>query len=184
MVIKAGVRPERIAPGKPQENGRLERLHLTLLHDTASPPAATLRDQAKRYQAFRRTYNEERPHAALGNATPAERHAPSPRRWDGRLRSPEPEADAMRRVKDNGLIKWGGRLVYISKALGGEPVALTETEGDVWTVRYGPILLGTLARRGDRLIRPGKEADGLVDNPKGLPTGPTAASTAASGNVR
>ena len=53
MVIKAGVLPERIAPGKPQENGRLERLHLTLLQDTASPPAATLRDQAKRFQAFR-----------------------------------------------------------------------------------------------------------------------------------
>jgi transposase InsO family protein len=172
LVIKAGVLPERIAPGKPQENGRLERLHLTLLQDTASPPAATLRDQAKRFQAFRRTYNEDRPHAALDNATPAERHAPSPRRWDGRLRSPELEADATRRVKDNGLIKWGGRLVYISKALGGEPVALTETDGDVWTVHYGPILLGTLADRGDRLIRPKKEADGVVDKPSGRPQSP------------
>ncbi len=153
MVIKAGVLPERIAPGKPQENGRLERLHLTLLQDTASPPAASLRAQAQRFQAFRRIYNEERPHAALGNATPSERHAPSPRRWDGRLRSPEPEAGALRRVKSNGLISWRGTLVYVSEALGGEPVALAETDGGRWTVHYGPILLGTLADRGDRLSR-------------------------------
>jgi transposase InsO family protein len=156
LVIKAGVVPERIASGKPQENGRLERLHLTLLQDTASPPAASLRAQAKRFQAFRRTYNEERPHAALGNATPAERHAPSPRRWDGRLRSPEPEADTMRRVRSNGTISWHGRRIYISEALGGEPVALTETDHGRWTVCYGSILLGFLDH-GDRLIRPGRE---------------------------
>ena len=88
-VIKAGVRPERITPGKPQENGRHERMHLTLLQDTADPPAATLRAQAGRFWKFQLTYNEERPHAALGNATPAEPYAPSPRVWDGVLRSPE-----------------------------------------------------------------------------------------------
>lgn len=104
-MIKAGVTPERIAPGKPQENGRHERLHLTLLKDTADPPAASLRAQAARFRTFCRVYNEERPHAALGNATPAERHAPSPRSWDGVLRSPEPAAEAtVRKVKSNRLI--------------------------------------------------------------------------------
>ncbi len=68
-VIKAGVAPERIRPGKPQENGRLERLHLTLLQDTAKPPARSLREQLERLRAFQRLYNEERPHAALKNAT-------------------------------------------------------------------------------------------------------------------
>ena len=66
MAIKAGVLPERITCGKPQENGRLERLHLTLLQDTASPPAANLRDQAKRFQAFQRN-NEA---TARRSATP------------------------------------------------------------------------------------------------------------------
>jgi len=56
-VIKAGVLPERITPGKPQENGRHERLHLTLLKDTADPPAATLRAQAERFRTFRTVYN-------------------------------------------------------------------------------------------------------------------------------
>jgi putative transposase len=171
-VIKAGVVPERITPGKPQENGRHERLHLTLLQDTARPPATTPRAQAARFRDFRATYNEERPHAALGNATPSERYAASPRRWDGVLRSPEPDADAVRRVKSNGLIRWRGTLVYVSEALGGEPVGLDEGDDGLWAVRYGPILLGLLADRGDALIRLGRRADGLVDDARRRPQGP------------
>lgn len=172
-VIKAGVRPERISPGKPQENGRHERLHLTLRQDIADPPAATLRAQAGRFREFQRTYNEERPHAALGNATPADRYAPSPRRWDGVLRSPEPAADeAVRQVRRKGEIKWRGAVVYISEALTGEPVSLAETEDDRWAVRYGPVLLGFIEHRGDRLKPPRREADGLVDNAARCPQGP------------
>lgn len=171
-VIKAGVTPERISPGKPQENGRHERLHLTLLQDTADPPAATLRAQQTRFRRFRAEYNAERPHAALGDATPAEHFAPSPRRWDGVLRAPETAADEVRRVKSNGLISWHGRLVYVSEALAGEPVGLAETGDGIWTLRYGPVLLGKLKHRGDRLERPRKPADGLVDNAARCPQGP------------
>lgn len=171
-VIKAGVTPERIRPGKPQENGRHERMHLTLLQDTATPPAETLRAQQKRFAGFRAGYNEERPHAALGGATPADAYAPSPRRWDGVLRPPETVADETRAVKSNGLISWHGRLVYVSEALGGEPVGLAETDGGLWTVRYGPILLGFIEHRGDELKRPKKGADGLVDNAARCPQGP------------
>lgn len=173
MAIKAGVTPERIRPGKPQENGRHERLHLTLLQDTASPPAATPRAQAARFRTFQLTYNEERPHAALGNATPSEHYVASPRRWDGVLRSPEPDADAtVRKVRHNGAIKWCGGCIHVSEALTGEPVGLAETEDGRWAVRYGPILLGFVERRGGRLIRPRKGADGLVDNARRRPQGP------------
>ena len=172
-VIKAGVLPERITPGKPQENGRHERLHLTLLKDTADPPAASLRAQAARFRAFQAVYNEERPHQALGNATPAERYAPAPRAWDGVLRSPGTAADEeVRRVRRKGEIKWRGSVVYVSKALIGEPVGLAETEDGQWAVRYGPVLLGFLEDRGDRLKRPRKAADGLVDNAGRCPQGP------------
>src|SRR5437867_8493109 len=88
-LIKAGVTPERIAPGKPQQNGRHERMHLTLLQDVADPPAATMREQLKRLRAFQRLYNEERPHQALDNATPADRYQISSRRFDGILREPD-----------------------------------------------------------------------------------------------
>jgi putative transposase len=170
--IKAGVTPERIRPGKPQENGRHERLHLTLLRDAADPPAATLRAQQARFRIFRRRYNEERPHAALDNATPAERYTPSNRRWDGVLRSPEPADDAtVRRVPRNGDIKWRGRTIYLSEALIGEPVALTEEEDGRWTVSYGRVLLGFIGHRGDSLTRPGR-ADGSVDDARRRPRTP------------
>ena len=170
QMIKAGVRPERISPGKPQENGRHERMHLTLLQDAASPPAATLRRQQQRFQEFRTVYNEERPHAALDDATPAERYAPSPRRWDGVLRAPEPVADeAMRRVRRKGEIKWRGGVVYLTEALIGEPVALAEAEDGGRAVRYGPVLLGFIDHRGDRLKRPRPRADASVDDAERRP---------------
>lgn len=174
-VIKAGVRPERIAPGKPQQNGRLERLHLTLLRDTATPPARSLREQLNRLRDFQRVYNEERPHAALGNATPAEHYALSPRRWDGVLREPEyPAGQAVRRVRPNGAIRWRDAEVYLTQALAGEPVGLAERPDGGWAVRFGPIELGVIDHRGARLRKPKPETCGFVDNREGLPTTPQA----------
>lgn len=174
-VIKAGVLPERIAPGKPQQNGRLERLHLTLLQDTASPPAHSLRQQLERLRVFRTVYNEERPHQALGNQTPAKHYFVSPRRFDGVLREPTYSGDhAVRRVRHNGEIRWQGNTIYISAALIGEPVGLVEnTDGD-WVVSYGPIVLGVIAHGDDRLRKPKHRACGLVGNEAGCPQGPQA----------
>ena len=153
-LIKAGVMPERIAPASPQQNGRLERLHLTLKQDTASPPAGSLRAQAHRFATFCRVYNEERPHEALGLAVPAWLYVPSPRCWSGRLRSPEyASGRIVRRVRMNGEIKWRGELVWISSALIGEPVGIEEGEDGLWRVRFGPVLLGTIDASG-RLRRP------------------------------
>ncbi|HEY2247244.1 MAG TPA: IS481 family transposase [Bradyrhizobium sp.] len=150
-LIKAGVTPERIAPGKPQQNGRHERMHLTLLQEIASPPAASMREQLKRLRDFQRLYNEERPHQALDNATPADRYQASSRRFDGVLREPVYDDDQdVRRVRHNGEIKLGGNMIYISAALVGEPIGLAENNAG-WTVSYGPIELGIIAHRGDRL---------------------------------
>jgi len=175
-VIKAGVAPERIAPGKPQQNGRLERLHLTLLQDTAKPPARSLREQLERLRRFQQVYNEERPHQALGNDTPAEHYAVSPRRFDGVLREPNYEPEhTVRRVRHNGEIRWQGNTIYITEALIGEPIGLCENEAGDWTVSYGPIALGLIAHHGDRLHKPKRQACGLVDNAKTrCPQGPQA----------
>jgi putative transposase len=175
-VIKAGVVPERIAPGKPQQNGRLERLHLTLLQDTARPPAYSLRAQLARLRRFQHLYNEERPHAALGNDTPAEHYAVSPRRFDGILRQPDYSGDhTVRRVRTNGEIKWQSHTIYISEALVGEPVGLLEDADGDWAVSYGPIALGIIIHGGDRLRKPKRQTCGPVDNAKTrCPQGPQA----------
>lgn len=173
-LIKAGVTPERIEPGKPQQNGRHERMHLTLLQDAASPPARTLRQQITRLYAFQRLYNEQRPHQALDHATPAERYAVSPRRYDGLPREPSYGADhVVRRVRQNGEIKWNGGMIFISEVLVGEPIGLLENDQGSWSVSYGPIELGLITSRGDRLKKP--KARGLVDNAKRrCPQGPPA----------
>jgi transposase InsO family protein len=170
-VIKAGVLPERIEPGKPQQNGRLERFHLTLLKDTANPPARSLRQQRERFRAFQREYNEQRPHQALGNDTPAAHYAPS-RPFDGVLREPEYGSDQMvRRVRPNGCIKWRCQEIHINAALAGEPIGLDE-QADGWHVTFGPLALGIIAHGGDRLRKPKRKSCGLVDRAARGPQGP------------
>ena len=165
--------PERIAPGKPQQNGRLERLHLTLLQDTANPPAQSLRQQIKRFREFQQLYNEERPHEALSHNTPAQHYTLSPRRWDGVLREPDyNDEHTVRRVRRNGEIRWRGGTVYISEALIHEPIGLMQEDDGRLSVFYGPILLGVIAHDGDRLQKPKRQTRGRVDNASALPTSP------------
>ena len=170
-LIKAGVTPERIAPGKPQQNARHERMHLTLLQDVANPPAHSMREQLKRLRSFQQLYNEDRPHQALDNATPAERYQASPRHFDGILRSPEYGDQEVRWVRHNGEIKLDGKFIYINAALASEPVGLAESE-DGWTVSYGPIMLGTIAYRTDELRKPKRKGCGHGDNAARCPQGP------------
>ncbi len=157
-VIKAGVYPERIEPGKPQQNGRLERLHLTLKQDTADPPAHSLAEQMQRFHHFQDVYNRERPHEALDQTPPARHYHVSPRQFDGVLRSPEYTEEArVRRVRHCGAIKWQGEEVFISQALTGEPVGLFPIADDVWLVKYGHIVLGTMkGREGFIRVGPGR----------------------------
>ncbi len=145
------------------------------MRDTAAPPARSLKEQLDRLCDFQRVYNEERPHAALDNDTPAEHYARSPRRWHGVLREPEyPLAHQVRRVRHNGAIRWQGGEVYLNQALTGEPVGLAERPDGSWAVRFGPIELGIIDHRSQRLRKPKPAACGFVDNPGGLPTTPQA----------
>jgi putative transposase len=144
-LIKAGVVPERIKPGRPQQNGRHERMHLTLKQETASPPAQTLRQQQRRFDAFRTIFNEERPHEALGQTPPAQHYDPPPRPYSGRLREPDYAGDQIvRRVRSNGDIKWRGERLFLSQTLVGEPVGIRQTEDGLFQVCYGPIVLGAI----------------------------------------
>jgi putative transposase len=171
-LIKAGVTPERIKPGRPQQNGRLERLHQTLLKEAASPPAATLAAQARQLARFRRLYNEQRPHQALGGDVPADHFEPSPRRFDGVLREPAYPSDLdVRRVRSNGEIKWQGQLVYLNAALAGEPVGLAERPDGGAIVAYGPVTLGLIPYRAERLCRLRPQDCGLVDGASPRPQG-------------
>lgn len=149
--IKLGIQPERITPGRPQENGRLERFHRTLL-EALAPPAADRAAQRRRFDDFRQDYNHARPHQALGQLPPAAFYATSPRPMPRRLPEPEYESSlAIRRVRTNGEIKWRGELVQVSSALAGEAVAVEEIDHG-WRVWFYRQPIGLIDPQGRRLL--------------------------------
>ncbi len=163
--IKLGIVPERIDPGKPQQNGRHERFHLTLKQATAAPPAETLRAQQQRFDVFRHEYNTERPHEALGLHPPIDAYASSPRSYPRRLEEPAyPEAAQVRRVRHTGEIRWSQDTIYVSSILAGEPVGIYEV-ADGWLVRYGPIELGLLDPTHHRLRNARRRSVGRRSTP-------------------
>ena len=138
--IKLGIMPERIEPGHPEQNGRHERMHLTLKMETLSPPRANRREQQDAFDAFRKEYNDVRPHEALGQRPPSSVWRPSERRYSER--EPEmwyPGDLTVRRVRSNGEIKWRGGQVYLSEALTGELVGLKQETDRHWAVYFGPL---------------------------------------------
>ena len=153
---RLGIVHERIEPGKPQQNGRHERMHRTLKAEATTPPQPTMTEQQRVFDRFRGLYNDVRPHEALGQKTPASRYEPSSRVMPERPLSPEyPETMKVRRIDRNGGLCFGGKPFPFATLLAGEPVGLELVEEDTWEVFYGPILLAELRvrARGDVQLR-------------------------------
>lgn len=149
--LKLGIQLDRIDPGHPEQNGRHERFHLTLQEETTTPPAKTARQQQARFDRLLREFNTERPHEALGQQPPARHYVPSPRPYPTRLEEPWYDAThQVRRVKDRGWIKWGGDHIFISEAVRGELVGVTETPRGDWLVRFLHVELGRIDRHTRR----------------------------------
>jgi putative transposase len=149
-LIKAGVIPEWINPGHPEENGRHERFHLTLKQEVASPPKETLIVQIRAMREFLEEYNYIRPHEALNMKTPGSCYCSSPRTWNGVLKSPEYDTREMivRKVQSNGEITFRNKDQFIGEALIGEYIGLKPSQEDEYTIFYGPVYLGKLTKNG------------------------------------
>jgi transposase InsO family protein len=153
--VRLGIILQRIEPGCPQQNGRHERMHGTLKRETADPPARTLSRQQGRFDAFVREYNRDRPHEALGMATPASAYEPSPRAYPERLPELEyPAGSRLRKVDGDGDVRWNVSKVFVGRALAGQVLGLQGLDGRLWLVRFGPLDLGLLDQRLGRLLRP------------------------------
>ena len=151
--IKLGIRPERIEPGHPEQNGRHERMHRSLKESIASPPRSTLQMQQGAFNEFTYEYNFQRPHEALGQKAPASVYKPSVRPYPARV--PEVEYGhgiEVRQVRHSGEIKWRGKLVYVSETLVGEPVGLQQKEEHLWVVQFGFHPLGVLDELAGRIM--------------------------------
>jgi transposase InsO family protein len=146
--IKLGIWPERIAPGKPQQNGRHERMHRTLKQETMQPPGKTLRVQQRSFDQFRQEYNHERPHEALEMKRPGDLYAPSGKPYPRVIRAPEYGADRIvRTVGSCGRIGWCGERVFITKVLGNDPIGLEGVDDGIWRIWFGHYPIGWLDER-------------------------------------
>lgn len=135
--VRLGIKHERIPPGKPQKNGRHERMHLTLKEETTRPAESTMEAQQKRFNDFRDFFNKLRPHEALGQVVPDKLYEPCQKDYPSTLPSLDyPNCDLTRKVNSKGTIKLFNRSIYVSEAIAGYHVGLVEVEPDIWTVNF------------------------------------------------
>lgn len=150
--VRLGVLPELIEPGKPQQNGRHERMHRTLKAETTRPAAGSLQAQQRRFNRFAHEFNFERPHEALEQNTPASYYQCSPRPMPDRLPPlVYPDRFEVRYVSYNGGIRWNKHWVNVSIVCAGEHVGLEEIDDGVWNVYFGALRLGRLHERHMRI---------------------------------
>ncbi len=126
---------------------------------------------------LRAIYNNERPHEALGQKTPASLYEPSPRPYPNRIDDPSCGCDvAVRRARSNGQIKWAGELIFVGEALTGEPVGVAETQNGDWLARYAEVELGYIhpqrRRLSPRSIRAANRPMDLIEIAAAIPTTP------------
>lgn len=164
--LKLGIRPERIRPAHPQENGKHERMHKTLKAEATRPPSATLIHQQARLDHFRREYNTERPHESLSQQTPSSCYVHSNRSYK---ELPEPFAYPAhfeaRYVASNGMIHFRSKRFFLSESLAGDEVGLEEIEDQLWRVDFGPLTLGSYDEASDTFIQ---EVQWKADEPPAI----------------
>ena len=150
--IKLGIRHQRIAPGRPQQNGAHERMHRARKAEATRPPERHQHAQQARVDRFCREYNEERPHEALDFRTPAAVYRPSMRPMPAKLTPPAyPGHHLVRRVSTAGTFRFKTRQLFLSDTLPQEDVALEETADGIWSIYFYDVLLARLNERDFKL---------------------------------
>jgi transposase InsO family protein len=148
-----GIVPVYSDPGHPEHNGSHERMHEELKAEATRPPASSLGWQQRKFEAFRREYNEERPHQALGQRKPREFYCRSPRRLPRKIATWKyPQGLCVKYVCRNGAIRWGARKwVVVSTTLAEKYIGLEEMAAGKWRVYYRDTLLGYLDEQALRI---------------------------------
>ena len=163
--IRLGIYPERIQPGRPDQNGRHERMHRSLKAALLKTPEANMVQQQLAFERFRQEFNHDRPHEALGMKVPNDLYDKSPRIYTGWVPPAEYGADMeVRKVRTDGSMKWRGRMIFLSESLVGESVGLREVDDNVWDMYLCNYPLGRLDSGASRLSSTQKRKDvpGLV----------------------
>lgn len=141
--IKLGIHPERIKPGKPQQNGQHERMHRTMKDAISDDIMKNLSQQQEVLEDFRNEYNHERPHESLNQEYPCDWYTPSDRVYPESLKEMDyPDHFLKRKVSTTGTIYWGNGQVYLTNILKDELVGMVEINDGIWDIYFGHIRLG------------------------------------------
>ena len=162
--LRLGIAIERIKPGHPQQNGRHERMHLTLKRETTRPPEMNSLQQQARFDTFIEEFNQERPHEALAMKTPAEVYCASPRAYSGLPELAYPLHDRDVLVTACGRICLHRKRVNLSHVFAGQRVGIKEVDEGIWIVSFMHYDLGFIDLE-QKTLQP-------VDNPFGIRVSP------------
>jgi transposase InsO family protein len=162
--LRLGIDIERIKPGHPQQNGRHERMHLTLKKEATRPPGMNSLQQQGRFDIFVSAFNQERPHEALAMKTPAEMYSASPRTYRGLPELTYPLHDRDVLVTACGRICMHRKRVNISTVLAGQRVGIKEVDEGIWIVSFMQYDLGYIDLE-QKTLQP-------LDNPFGTRVSP------------
>ena len=144
-LVQNGVFHERTRVASPQDNAQHERMHRTLKAETTRPPSKTFVGQQRRFNAFIRDFNHDRPHQGINLKTPASLYADSTRLYPSRPPSPEyPGHWEKRSVSVKGNVNFKGRILYVGKAVAHSYVGLHEIDDDIWSIHFFDYELGRL----------------------------------------
>lgn len=157
--LRLGITIERIKPGHPQQNGRHERMHLTLKKETTRPPGMNALQQQARFDAFVAEFNDERPHEALAMKCPAEVYSASPRLYQGLPEVAYPLHDREVLVTACGRICMHRKRINLSTVLAGQRLGIKEVDDGIWLVSFMHYDLGYIDLE-QRTLQP-------LDNPFG-----------------
>ncbi|CEJ14700.1 Integrase core domain protein [bacterium YEK0313] len=140
--LRLGIAIERIQPGQPQQNGRHERMHLTLKKEATRPAGQNSLQQQGRFDAFQKEFNTERPHEGLDMKCPAEVYTPSCRPYTGlpELSYPLHDRDVM--ITACGRLCLHRKKINVSTVLAGQRVGIKEVDEGIWLVSFMSYDLG------------------------------------------
>ena len=149
--LRLGMQIERIQPGHPEQNGRHERMHLTLKKEATKPASFNLLQQQGRFDDFLEVYNNQRPHQALNGNYPGEVYTPSTRLYEP-LQEPEyPFHDRTARVTQCGRICIKHRKINLSTVFAGQTVGIREVTDKIWLVSFMEYDLGFFDEEAGRV---------------------------------
>jgi putative transposase len=140
--LRLGIAIERTKPGHPEQNGRHERMHLTLKKETTKPPAMNFLQQQEKFDAFVKEFNHDRPHEALAMKYPAEVYQSSPRIYQGLPEVEYPFHDRTVNITCCGRICIGKKKIHLSQVFAGQAVGVKEINDGIWLVSFMDYDLG------------------------------------------